>query len=1097
MNHGTRLRRLVVALAALDATAAAALPVGPKVGAGSASVSQAGRLMSITNAPGTILNWQGFSIDAGETVRFIQQNAQSAVLNRVVGPNPSTLLGSLQSNGRVFLVNPNGIVFGVGARVDVAGLVASSLDMRDADFLAGRNAFAGSGTAAVVNRGTITAADGGAVYLVGAAVENHGTVIAPAGDIVLAAGQSVTIAPAAEPDVRVQISASQQGGAINLGDLIARSGSIGIYGVDVTQGGSADASRAVLGANGRIYLRAEKSLVATSASRTTADGGEIGLVSGELTRVDAGAAVQADGGRIRFWSDVETQVHGAVRARGGFVETSGRHLDIVGIDLDVAGGKWLIDPADISIENTNVLGSPLATCGPVSAGSQTCGYGGNVGWTHLDAGLINTALNNDTSVVVDTSVGTLGSGNIQLYGSLLLAKTSGTRATLTLNADNVIAANGGTPTISASSGAILDVVISANRTTVSAGGGITGLGPITTNGGNLTISASNIQTTPTAVFSTGGGTISLTANNASGTNGLNLAGTLSSGGGHVTLTSNSSSAGMLLYGVTDAGSGAVTLNLPNGGIASDNATSAKLVASGLELLGNNATYQLGGAPQWLGWTGRSVYAPGSAATTTAQTGNPVLTVAANLTGNSAAYLYVGTPNVPFVTGNGMNTDVSIGTVGTTSGLKATTVSLTTTNGNVTQTQKITATDLWLNSMSIVQGNNIDLSLATGNSVANLQSAVARCSSSSCSVGPSATPSLQFTNATALNIAGTLDAGNGAAVVKTLSGNLVLQSSGSVSSALAGTSGNYANSIILVAGSSTAADFVNNASFASVKVQGANARYLIYSKDASSITLGNLSAPTYGGSLNGGYATYFGTGYYVAPFNGGALPAAPANPAKPNAVILKNRPTLSVTASPASRTYGSANPTLTYGTAGLVLGDSAATVLSGTLATSATATSGVGAYPITQGSLTAANGYNITYAGSSLSVTQRPVSIVADPQTKAFGTPDPALTYSVTSGSTANGDVLALTRSAGTAVGVYPITLGSNPNYNVTYTGNNLTITAAPPPPVAGATVAMPVPGDVTHEVLYSNRPGRNPAPPPEVSPPVPPRESQDAEKPAC
>lgn len=1085
----------IVALAC--AGEATALPLGAQVANGTAGFARTGNVLTVTNSPNAILNWQSFSIDGGETVRFIQQSAQSAVLNRVVGQSPSSILGALQSNGKVFLINPNGIVFGQGAKIDVAGLVASSLNISDADFLAGRHNYVGRGASgAVSNKGSITTADGGMVYLIAPDVANSGVVTAPNGDILLAAGHSVMIAPAGSPDVRVQLSAPSGGAALNVGQLLARSGSVGIYGVDVTQAGGIDASVAVAGANGHIYLKAERTLLAAAGSSTVADGGEITVTSGMLTKVEQGATVQADNGRIKVWSDMDTYANGAFRARNGFIETSGAYLDTSGIAIDARGGTWLIDPSDISIENHNVIGAPLATCGAVVAGSQTCGSSAAQSVSHLDANIVNAALDSDVSVVVDTAVGTGGGGNIQLYGSLLLTKTSGTRATLTLNADNAISNNGGTPTISASGSAILDVVISANRVTVSAGGGITGLGPITTNGGNLTLTASNIQTTPSAVFNTGGGTLSMTASNASGSNGLNLGGTLNSGGGHITLTSNSSSAGMLLYGVTDAGSGNVTLNLPNGGIASDNSTSAKLVASGLELLGNNATYQLGGAPQWLGWTGRSIYAPGSVATTSAQTGNPVFNVAANLTGTSAVYLYVGTPNVPFVTGNGMNTDVSVGTVGATSGLKATTVSLTTTNGNIAQTQKITATDLTLNSMSIVQGNNIDLSLAAGNSVTNLQSAIARCSSGSCSVGASATPSLQLTNATALNIVNSVDAGNGAAVIKTLTGNLTLQSSGNVSSVLAGTAANYANSIILVAGANTAANFVNNASFASVKVQGANARYLIYSKDASSITLGNLSAPTYGGSLNGGYATYFGTGYYLAPFNGGALPAAPANPAKPNAVILKNQPTLTVTAGAASRAYGNANPALTYGTTGFVLGDTAAVVLSGSLTTGAAATSGVGAYAITQGSLTAANGYNIAYTGANLSVTQRPVGIAADAQTKFVGASDPALTYTVTSGSTVNGDVLNLTRIAGETIGAYPINLGVNPNYNVTYTGNNLSITAAPVGGGAAAAGTSPaLSGDTTRAVIRTNRPDSVP-PAPDLGP-VPPGGKDDAAKPAC
>jgi large exoprotein involved in heme utilization and adhesion len=89
----------------------------------------------------------------------------SAVLNRVVGGDPSSILGTLQSNGRVFLINPNGIMFGAGAQINVAGLVASTLNLSDADFLSGRMNFTnGTGAGANVNQGSINAV-GGPVYL--------------------------------------------------------------------------------------------------------------------------------------------------------------------------------------------------------------------------------------------------------------------------------------------------------------------------------------------------------------------------------------------------------------------------------------------------------------------------------------------------------------------------------------------------------------------------------------------------------------------------------------------------------------------------------------------------------------------------------------------------------------------------------------------------------------------------------------------------------------------------------------------------------------------------------------------------------------------
>ena len=142
-----RLSELTFALLCAFAGAASANPTGATVVAGKAEVSGTGKTLSVTNTPGTITNWQGFSIAPDELTRFIQQSSTSAVLNRVVGQDPSSLLGRLQSNGRVFLINPNGIVFGVGSRIDVGGLVASTLDLGDADFLAGRLRFAGPASA--------------------------------------------------------------------------------------------------------------------------------------------------------------------------------------------------------------------------------------------------------------------------------------------------------------------------------------------------------------------------------------------------------------------------------------------------------------------------------------------------------------------------------------------------------------------------------------------------------------------------------------------------------------------------------------------------------------------------------------------------------------------------------------------------------------------------------------------------------------------------------------------------------------------------------------------------------------------------------------
>ncbi len=144
------------------AQVALAMPSGQQVVNGQASFAVQGNTFTIKNSPSTIINWQAFSIGNNEAVRFIQQSASSAVLNRITGQNPSYILGILQSNGQVFLINPNGVLFGQGARVDVNGLVVSTLGLSNQDFLAGTyNFIAAPGAGAIRNRGAITTPTGG------------------------------------------------------------------------------------------------------------------------------------------------------------------------------------------------------------------------------------------------------------------------------------------------------------------------------------------------------------------------------------------------------------------------------------------------------------------------------------------------------------------------------------------------------------------------------------------------------------------------------------------------------------------------------------------------------------------------------------------------------------------------------------------------------------------------------------------------------------------------------------------------------------------------------------------------------------------------
>ncbi len=250
-----KINALTLALATCFAGVVGANPQAPTVVAGQAAIQQNGKTLSITNTPGAIINWRSFNIDRGELTRFIQQNAQSSVLNRVTGVDPSKILGNLQSNGRVLLINPNGVLFGKDARVDVAGLLVSTLQIKDADFLAGKYKFNDTpGAGKIENQGSIQTASGGQVILIAPQIENSGLIHAPEGQILLAAGKSVTIADPDKPAIQVEITNSEQK-AVNLGSLIAKE--ISIYGGLIKNTGLIQATTAQVGANGKISLRAK------------------------------------------------------------------------------------------------------------------------------------------------------------------------------------------------------------------------------------------------------------------------------------------------------------------------------------------------------------------------------------------------------------------------------------------------------------------------------------------------------------------------------------------------------------------------------------------------------------------------------------------------------------------------------------------------------------------------------------------------------------------------------------------------------------------------------------------------------------------------
>ncbi len=191
-----RILAAALALAFSQAWPAWALPEGNTTAHGVVEVGRpdASRMVIRQASDKAIVNWQGFSIGAGEQVRIEQPGAGSAILNRVTGASRSEIQGRLDANGKVFLINRNGVVFGEAAAVNVGSLVASTLDIDNDDFVADRLRFrALEGPAAVENAGSISVAERGTVALMGGRVANNGTIRAQLGTVAMAAGEEMTL----------------------------------------------------------------------------------------------------------------------------------------------------------------------------------------------------------------------------------------------------------------------------------------------------------------------------------------------------------------------------------------------------------------------------------------------------------------------------------------------------------------------------------------------------------------------------------------------------------------------------------------------------------------------------------------------------------------------------------------------------------------------------------------------------------------------------------------------------------------------------------------------------------------------------------------
>ena len=413
-------------------------PSGESVVAGNATFDRTGNSLQITTGNRTIINWQQFSIASGEQTKFIQPSASSAALNRVVGGNLSAIYGSLQSNGQIYLINPNGVLIGPNGTVNTAGFLASTLNTTNAEFLKGDDLkFVGDSSATVANRGTINAV-GGDVFLIGRQVENSGAIAAPKGTIGLAAGQEVLLKQKGDERIFVKPALSGSGN-----------------GTGIANSGRVDAIQAELKASGNIYALAINNTGTIRATGAVQRGGRVLLVGngGKINNSGRILAKSANGsgGTVKVDAGVggELVTSGLVDASavapgktGGLVQLLGDNvglIDFAKIDVsgDAGGGTALIG-GDLHGSNPLVRDALQVFMGSnatVEAGAITRGNGGSVvlwsnnatryyGTIHAQGGLSG---GNGGNVEVSSK------GNLAFQGRVDLAAPKGNAGSLLLD----------------------------------------------------------------------------------------------------------------------------------------------------------------------------------------------------------------------------------------------------------------------------------------------------------------------------------------------------------------------------------------------------------------------------------------------------------------------------------------------------------------------------------------------------------------------------------------------------------------------------------------------------------------------------------------
>ena len=378
-GHGkrsTKSHHLIITSLLLCSSSVWALPTGDQLVTGQATVATPNaNTMQINQASqNAVINWQGFSVGQNQAVNIQQPNTQAALLNRVVGQDASQIQGQINANGQVYLVNPNGVLFSKSAQVDVGGLIATTHDISNQDFMNGKAHFTQNGaTGSVENHGTINTKDGGVVALIGTSVTNTGTINTPKGTTALAAGKTVDLDFQGNGLVEVKVTEA----ALNV--QITNKGAI-----------QADGGRVVMTAKaaGQLIDTVINQDGIVKAQSLVARNGEIILDGG-------------DNGTIKVSGTLDTSANdGITSTTGGNIKVTGKTIELsntanINASGNMGGGNITIGDKQNTQQTTITEGAT------VTAQDTQQGNAGNITvLANMDNGAVQVAGKLDTSAPI-------------------------------------------------------------------------------------------------------------------------------------------------------------------------------------------------------------------------------------------------------------------------------------------------------------------------------------------------------------------------------------------------------------------------------------------------------------------------------------------------------------------------------------------------------------------------------------------------------------------------------------------------------------------------------------------------------------------------